>query len=125
LHAGQPWPALGLLGFSLLGVYLLVGAYSRYAVEEEALHAITPLGWHYRISWAEVRYVEHGTGGTVVFHGDNKRFVLPPAAFWSGTHKPAMYERLVRILESKKLVPVPSNTADYRFNRNVRVRGEA
>ncbi len=125
LHAGEPWPALGLFCFSLLGVYVLVGAYGRYAVEEDALDAVTPIGWHYRMPWAEVRYVEYGTGGTFVFHGDDKRFVLPPAAIWSGAHKPGMYERLVRTLEGRKLIPVPSNTADYRFNKNVRVQGEA
>ncbi|MFC7461828.1 hypothetical protein [Hydrogenophaga defluvii] len=125
LRAGEPWPALGFAAFALLGVYLLIGAYGRYAVEDDSLHSITPLGWQYRMSWAEVKYVEFGTGGTLVFFGDGKRFVLPPAAFWSGEHKPEMYKRLVQLIEAHSLTPVPSNTADYRFNRNVRVQGEA
>lgn len=125
LHAGEPLPALGFVGFSLLGVYLLVGAYGQYAVEDEALYAITPFGWHYRLPWTDVRYVECGTGGTLVFHGDDKRFVLPPVAYWSGEHKPAMYERMVHIFEVRKLLPVPSNTADYRLNKNVRVADQA
>jgi hypothetical protein len=118
---GELWPALGLAAFALLGIYLLVGAYGRYAVESDSLHAITPLGWKYRMSWAEVKSVEFGTGGTLVFFGDEKRFVLPPATLWSGEHKPEMYKRLVQLIESNSLTPVPSNTADYRFNKNVRV----
>lgn len=125
LLADEPGPALGLAAFGLLGIYLLVGAYGRYAVEEDGLHAITPLSWKYRMRWSEVKYVEFGTGGTLVFFGDGKRFVLPPAAFWSGEHKPDMYRRLVQLIDLHSLTPVPSNTADYRFNKNVRVEGEA
>jgi hypothetical protein len=124
-HDGEVWPGVGLVAFSLLGVYLLFGAYGRYAVDEVALYAITPLGWHYRMAWAEVKYVEYGTGGTLVFHGADKRFVLPPAAFWSGEHKPATYSCLVKQFESRKITPVPSNTADYRRNKNVRDHGAA
>ena len=77
------------------------------------------------MSWGEVKYVEFGTGGTLVFFGEEKRFVLPPAAFWSGKDKPEMYARLVQLLELHKLTPVPSNTADYRINKNVRVDRQA
>ncbi|KQW65446.1 hypothetical protein [Methylibium sp. Root1272] len=119
--SGARWPALGFVVFSLLGIYLLVGAYGRYAVDETAVYAVTPIGWHYRMAWSEVKHVEFGTGGTLVFHGDNKRFVLPAPSFWSGEHKPATYARLVQQLENRKIIPVPSNTADYRWNKNVRV----
>jgi hypothetical protein len=121
IYDGEPWPALGLACFSLGGIYLLVGAYGRYGVDHEHLHAVTPLGWVYRMNWSEVRYVEVGTGGTLVFHGANKRFVLPPVAMWSGEHKPAMWDRLLEALQARGLTPAPSNTADYRWNQNVRV----
>jgi hypothetical protein len=125
LRDGEPWPALGFAVFALLGVYVLVGAYGRYAVEADALYAITPLGWKYRMNWVDVNFVELGTGGTLVFSGRGKRFVLPPAALWSGEHKPEMYKRLVTLFESHKIIPVPSNTADYRLNKNVRIDSEA
>ena len=80
-RAAETWPALGLTAFALLGIYIVGAAHARYAVEDDGLHAITLLGWKYRVSWAEVRYVEFGTGGTLVFSGGGKRFVLPPPAF--------------------------------------------
>lgn len=51
-RAGESWPATAFMGFPLLGVYLLIGVYGRYAVDEAALYAITPLRWHYRIGFS-------------------------------------------------------------------------
>lgn len=124
-RGGEFWPGVWFIVFSLLGVYLLIGAYGRYALDTENLYAITPLGWHYRMAWAEVQYVEFGTSGTLVFHGTNKRFVMPPPAFWHGESKPAMYKLLVEQFEARKITPVPSNTADYRWNKNVRIDNAA
>jgi hypothetical protein len=118
---GATWSPLVFLVFASAGAYLLVAAYGRYAVDADALHAFTPIGWQYRMAWSEVQYVEFGTGGTLVFHGLDKRFVLPPPAFWTGRHKPAMHARLVQEIQRRGFVPVPSNTADYRWNKNVRV----
>jgi hypothetical protein len=89
--SGETWPSLGLLVFALLSAYLPVAAHERYAVDADALHKVTPIGRHYRMAWSDVRYVEFGTAGTFVFHGANKRFVLPPAALWSGANKRAVY----------------------------------
>ena len=73
------------------------------------------------MAWHEVQYVEFGTGGTLVFHGKDKRFVMPPPAMWYGECKSEMFQRLVAQFEARKITPVPSNTADYRLNKNVRV----
>ena len=58
----------------------------------------------------------------LVFHGDNKRMVFPSPSFWAGKDKPEMYKLLVAEIEQRNLTPVPSNTADYKFPKNVKVR---
>lgn len=45
-------------------------------------------------------------------------------SLWSGKDKPAMYLYLLAELERRKIAPVPSNTADYKTHKNVRVRRE-
>jgi hypothetical protein len=73
--------------------------------------------------WSEVSRIEVGNGGTLVFQGGNKQFVLPPPKYWSGEHKQAVYQRLLLCVERTGIVPVNSNRGDYRLNRNVRVDG--
>ncbi len=120
-RAGQLKPALAFISFIALGVYVLYASYSRHSVDTLAIASFSPLGAHHRILWSEVKWVEFGTGGTIVFYGEDKRFVLPTPSFWSGSFKPTMYRLLIDELEARKIVAVPSNTADYKTNKNVRL----
>jgi hypothetical protein len=120
VRADQPWPAVGFIPFIALGAYLIYGGYDRHTVDATALVTDSPLRQRYRLLWSEVERVEVGTGGTLVFHGHGKRFVLPPPSMWSGPDKPAIFRVLVHELEARKLVPVPSSTADYKTNKHVR-----
>lgn len=122
-RAAAYWPALGFAVFGLGGIYLLVGAASKYAVDEVALCALSPLGRTSRMLWSEVSRIEVGNGGTLVFQGGNKQFVLPPPEFWSGEHKHAVHQRLLQCMQRTSIAPVRSNKGDYRLNKNVRVDG--
>jgi hypothetical protein len=115
-------PAIFFVAFSFVGAYMVYGSHAKFSVNDQFLEAVSPLGAFYQLRWSDVAWVEVGTGGTLVFHAAAAHFVLPPPAFWSGPNKPTVYSALVAGLESRKLIPVPSNTADYKFNRNVRVK---
>jgi hypothetical protein len=119
-RAGQPWPALSFVLFIALGAYVLYVSYSRYSVDNLVIASISPLGERSRIFWSEVKSVELGTSGTLVFHGDHKRFVLPTPSLWSGPFKPAMYRLVIDELNARKIVPVLTNFADCKVNKNAR-----
>lgn len=124
LLAKQYPPIAVFAFFTLMGLFML-GFAGSYELSEAAVHHRTPFG-HFRISWAEVAWVEIGTQGSLVLHGEGKRFALPPAAYWSGKQKPQAFELLKRKLDSLGLPTYPSNTGDYKIHKNVRVRaGEA
>jgi hypothetical protein len=122
-RAAAHWPALIFVVFGFGGIYLLVGAASKYAVDEAALYALSPLGRSSRMLWSEVSRIEVGNGGTWVFQGGSKQFVLPPPEFWSGEHKRTVHQRLLQCVQRTSIAPVKSNRGDYRLNKNVRVNG--
>ncbi len=112
----SPW----FLPFVALGIYMLLSL-SHLELNEEKIAVVAPFA-KYEIRWDEVEWVETSQQGTLVFHGiRQKRLVFAPPSFWSGADKPAMYKFLVSQLEQRKLLPVPSNTADYKTQKNVRV----
>ena len=126
LYQTQVWTSLAFLVFAMLGIYIITASYCKYAIDDVALYSyLTPLSWHHKMNWSDVKTVELGSYGTLVFYGASKRFVLPPVSYWSGNEKLAMHKRLVEQFELRKIVPVSSNTADYRFNKNVRVNNTA
>ena len=113
-------PALIFLAFVALGIYMLLNAAS-IILNNRTVSVHSALG-AYQIRWDEVRWVEAGTSGTLVLHGDAKRLVLPPATAWSGTDKPALFSALHDELNHRGLKRVPSATADYKMNKNVKMR---
>jgi hypothetical protein len=119
-RAGQPWPALSFILFIALGAYLLYASYSRYSVDNLAVTSFSSRGERSGILWSEVKWVELGTSGTLVFHGEHKRFVLPTPSLWSGPFKPEMYRLVIDELGAKKIVPVLTSFADYKVNKNAR-----
>lgn len=74
----------------------------------------------FRMRWSDVREIEHGAG-TLVLIGDGCRFVIGSPMFWSGPEKSQAWKLLVRKVEASRIIPVPSNTADYKWHWNVRV----
>jgi hypothetical protein len=118
--AGQHWP-IGFFGFlTLFAVYMIVGA-GTFELSDDAVSQQSIFG-HFRMTWADIRNIERGTQGTLVFHGDNRRFVLSSPALWSGKHKPEAVTLLARKIQTLGLTPYPSNVADYKIHKNVRVR---
>lgn len=120
-YLAMQYPPIGIFGlFFLMGLYMLLFS-GTYELDEMAVHHKNQLG-HFRMQWSEVMRVEVGTQGSLVLHGDGKRFALPPAAYWSGKQKPEAFELLKRKLHSTAAPTYPSNVADYKIHKNVRVR---
>jgi len=116
--AHQYLASAGLLPFALLGAYIIVAAGSFTFTELDVIH--TTWFGRYRIAWTQVRTVEVGNGGSMVLHGDDKRFVLAPTAYWSGKDKSAALALLKRKFESLALSTYRTNIGDYKTHKNVR-----
>jgi len=117
----QAYGTLPVFGFfTLLGLYLLLGS-GNFEISEEAISQRNIFG-HFRILWHEIQKVEMGAQGTIVLHGENKRFVLSAPTFWSGQQKPEAFEFFRTKMEGLGVIFYPSNVADYKIHKNVRVR---
>ena len=84
----QYGPIAAFAFFVLLGVYLIISAGS-FALDDECVSLQNAFGL-FRMHWQEVRKVGVGTQGTIVLHGNGKRFVLAPPSLWSGPDKPGI-----------------------------------
>ena len=122
-QARQYAPSAFFWVFILMGVYMLISAGS-FELDNEGVSQRN-MGGHYRMLWRDVQRIECGTQGTLVLHGDGKRFVLPSPAVWSGSDKPRAFELLDRKIKESGIAPYPSNVADYKIHKNVKVRGAA
>ncbi len=119
-HAQQYGPSVFFWVFILMGLYMLISAGSFEFDDSGVSHK--NLTGHYRMLWKNVQRIEFGRG-SLVLHGENKRFVLPAPAVWSGPEKLQAFELLERKVKELGLVPYPSNVADYKVHKNVRGRG--
>lgn len=117
--AQQYPPIVIFLAFALLGLYLILGA-GQFMLDEAGIVHQCHLGT-FRILWQDVRRVEMGTQGTLVFYGDQQRFILAPAEYWSGEDKFTAYTFLVQKLKALGLQPFPCRSADYKSHKNVRI----
>lgn len=116
----QPWLAVGFLPFVAVSLGVALGA-GRFTLDSHGVAHRSVFG-RFHISWHEITQVEIGIRyGTYVFHGTNKHFVLSPPGAWSGPQKSAAYELLRRKIEESRITPYPSNAAEYKMHRNVRV----
>lgn len=125
LHAGQLIAAIGFTVLIPLGVYVLVLAYSYFRVDETAIESVSARGKRSRIAWQDVRWLECGRQGSLVFHGEKKRLVLLPAGYWSGPYAVRTHRRLVGEIERRGLEIKETRLGDYKWNRNVSVKPEA
>jgi hypothetical protein len=110
-----------VFGFFIgLGIYTILGA-GRFVFDQEGVTHQTVLRM-YRIHWNEVKRVEIGAAdGTVVLHGENKRFVLAPPSAWSGPQKFDAYSFFSKKVRDSGIVPYTSRIAAYKIHNNVRV----
>ncbi|MBX3628014.1 MAG: hypothetical protein KF892_23600 [Rhizobacter sp.] len=116
----KQYPPIAIFAmFIAMGIYMVVAA-GRYEISAQAITHQNPFG-KFRIAWSEVLRVEVGSQGSVVLHGENKRFALAPPASWSGRQKPEAYELFQKRIEEIGAIVYPSNTADYKTHKNVRV----
>jgi len=109
------WTCAGIFAFFLTPL-LMSG---EMIFDQEAVTHRCRLGT-FRMRWTDVREIEHGAG-TLVLIGEHGRFVISSPMLWSGPEKSQAWKVLVRKIEASKLIPVPSNTADYKWHWNVRV----
>jgi hypothetical protein len=121
--ARQYGPSAFFWVFILMGVYMLISAGAFELDEDGVSHK--NLSGEYRMLWRDVQRIEFGTQGSLVLHGEGKRFVLPAPAVWSGPEKPKAFELLDRKIKELGITPYPSNVADYKIHKNVKVRGAA
>lgn len=121
----RQYPPIAVFAFfACMGLYMIASAGS-FELSEKSVTHHNLLGT-FRMTWAEVRRVELGTQGSIILHGEGKRFALAPPAYWSGRQKPEAFELLRKTIEQLGVLTYPSNTADYKVHKNVRVRkGEA
>jgi hypothetical protein len=118
--AGQYWAALFFWVFILMGVYMIVVG-GHYTISDDNITHRNMLGT-YRIAWRDVKRVEVGAqDGSIVLHGDNKRFVLAPPAMWSGKQKPDAFTFFTNKIKRSGITPYPSSTAAYKMHKNVKV----
>jgi hypothetical protein len=122
-YARQYGPAAFFWVFILMGVYMLISAGAFELDEDGVSHK--NMGGHYRMLWRDVQRIDVGTQGSLVLHGEGKRFVLPSPAVWSGPEKPEAFELLDRKLKDSGITPYPSNVADYKIHKNVKVQDAA
>ena len=121
----RQYPPIAIFAFFIfMGLYMITSAGSFEISEWFITHR--NLFGTFRMAWAEVRKIEFGTQGSIILHGENKRFALAPAAYWSGKQKPEAFDLLRKTIDQLGIVSYPSNTADYKIHKNVRLReGEA
>ena len=121
--AGQPGQSAILGGFALLGMYIVMSV-GTIELDKDGISDRSPTG-HYRMFWRDVRHIEVGVLGTMVLHGDGKRFVLSPASYWSGSDKHEALAFFDRKTTELAITMYLSRVAEYKFHKNVKVRGAA
>ncbi len=106
-----------------MGLFMMASAGDFEISEKDITHR--NLFGTFKLTWLEVKEIELGTQGTIILHGEGKRFALPPPAYWSGKQKPAAFSFLQKTIENLSVICYPSNTADYKIHKNVRVHTDA
>jgi hypothetical protein len=119
LFARQYFAAAGLFLFVALGIYIVLAAGSFSFSEQDIVHSTRFR--RYLITWDQVRVIEVGNHGSLVLHGDGRRFALAPVSYWTGKEKEAAAELLSRKIETLGLKTYRTNTGDYKTHRNVQV----
>jgi len=121
--AKQYGPSAFFWVFILTGVYMLMTS-GTFEIDEDGLSHKNLMG-HYRMLWSDVQRIEEGPQGSLVLHGEGKRFVLAPPSFWSGPDKAQAFTLANRKVIELAITPTLSNLADYKAHKNVKIRRAA
>ena len=109
--------------FFCMSAYMIVSAGDFEISERDITHRT--LFSTFRMAWAQVKKIELGTQGSIILHGENRRFVLAPPAFWSGKQKHEALGFLRKTIEQLGVESYSSYAADYKTHKNVRVSSQA
>jgi len=125
--AGAVWSRqyrpIAVFGFFVaLSIYTILAA-GEYCFNQEDVTHQTVLGtFRYRIRWEEIKSIEIGAAdGTIVFHGEDKRFVIAPLSAWSGPQKLDAYKLFAQKVSDLGIEPYTSRVAAYKIHKNVKV----
>jgi hypothetical protein len=112
--------AAGCLVSAAFGAYMVLGSGS-FDIDSEGLCHRSSFG-AWQIRWDEIARVEVGAGeGTMVLHGNNKRFILSSPGGWDESVKDEAFAFVTRQLESREIPFKPSGVAAYKIMKNTRV----
>ena len=104
-----------------MGILLLL-MYGRTEIDSQSIRHIAPLGL-YQIAWDDITHIEFDRqGATMVFHGKNKRLVIPGAFLWSGKDKVALLERIDTEVGRRQLPVNEGMWAAYKLSKNTKIR---
>jgi hypothetical protein len=117
-YAHQYKPIWGFLGFVIVG-FVILALSGNFEVDGESITHQCLVG-RFRMLWRDVRQMEQGPG-VLLLLGDKSRFVVPLGA-WSGPDRHDAWTVFTQRVEASGIVPLPSNTAGYKWHKNVRVR---
>ncbi len=79
----RQYPPIAIFAFFILmGLYMIASAGSFEISESFITHR--NLFGAYRMAWAEVQKIEFGTQGSIILHGERKRFALTPPSLLVG-----------------------------------------
>lgn len=120
LLSQQYWLAAGCVVSAAFGVYMVLGSGS-FDIDNEGLYHRSSLG-AWKIRWDEIIRVEVGAGeGTMVLHGNDKRFILSSPGGWDESVKDAALAFLAKQLEARQIPYQVSGSAAYKIMKNTRV----
>lgn len=105
---------------ALFGAYMALNS-GTFDIDNDGITRTSSFG-RWRIRWDEITRVEIAeVEGTMVLHGDNKRFILSSPGGWDATVKDAAFAFVSGQLEARNLPPQPSGAAAYKFMKNTRI----
>lgn len=112
--------AAGCVVSAAFGAYMVLGSGS-FDIDSDGLFHRSSFG-AWQIRWDEISRVEVGAGeGTMVLHGNNKRFILSSPGGWDESVKDEAFAFVTRQLESREIPFKPSGVAAYKIMKNTRV----
>lgn len=114
------WLGAGCALAAVFGVYMVLGSGS-FDIDSDGLTHKSSFGtWHIR--WDEISSVEIGeVEGTLVFKGNNKRFILSSPGGWDASVKDEAFAFVIKQLETRGILVQTSRTAAYKLMKNTRV----
>lgn len=118
-RTGMYWVAALHSLFAVVGAVAVVGLGS-YRIEADRVWMATPVG-RYGMRWDEVQAIEFDGMG-IVFHGDQKRFVMLGPGMWSEQERRSTLPLLDEIIKRRNIPYRSSHRAGFTFTKNARMK---